>query len=138
MKKKLVVGGVILVCLVLLAGCTSRDWSHLDIEIVEYEKGHLALEKESVAIWEGEDIVVTVIFSTPVPCYLIKSVSARQRENKIEVDIKVEREEGACIECIGFQKITCRVKAPIFYSEINLELQLEIDGQRAITESLHL
>ena len=137
MKKKLIVGGVIWVCLVLLAGCASRDWSPLDIEIVGHEKGCLALEKESVfAIREEEDIVVTVIFSTPVPCYLIKSVSARQRENEIEVDIKVEREEGVCIECIGCQKITCRVKAPLFYPDINLELQLEIDGQKVVVQSL--
>ncbi len=136
MKKKLMVVGVIWVSLVLLTGCTSGDWSSLDTEIVEHEKRCLALEKESiVAIWEGEDIVVTAIFSTPVPCYLIKSVSARQRENKIEVDIKVEREEGVCIECIGCQKITCRVKAPLFYPDINLELQLEIDDQKVVVQS---
>jgi hypothetical protein len=59
---------------------------------------------------EGEDIIVTTVFSTSVPCYQIKSISAQEKEDKIEVKIKLEREEGACIECIGFQKITFRIK----------------------------
>ena len=54
---------------------------------------------------------------------------AREKEDKIEVKIKLEREAGACIECIGFQKITFRIKNPRLYPEINLELQVEVDGQ---------
>ncbi|MDI3542551.1 MAG: hypothetical protein PWP57_154 [Candidatus Atribacteria bacterium] len=130
MKNKLIVAGVILTCLVLLVGCGDENWKPLNVEIVNHEKGCLALEEESItALREGEDIIVTTVFSTSVPCYQIKSISAQEKEDKIEVKIKLEREEGACIECIGFQKIIFRIKNPLFYPEINLELQVEVDGQ---------
>ena len=67
---------------------------------------------------EGEDIVATTIFSTSVPCYQIRSISAREKEDKIEVKIKLEREAGACIECIGFQKITFRIKILAFIRKL--------------------
>lgn len=130
MKNKLIVAGVIFTCLVLLVGCGDEKWNPLDIEIVDHKKGCLALEEESItALREGEDIVATTIFSTSVPCYQIQSISAREKEDKIEVKIKLEREEGVCIECIGFQKITFRIKNPRLYPETNLELQAEVDGQ---------
>jgi len=130
MKNKLVMVGAIFACLVLLVGCANESWKSLDIEIVDHEKRCLASEKESIAKQrEGEDIIVTTVFSTPVPCYQIKSISARQKENKIEVKIKVEREEVVCTECVGFQKITFRIKAPRLYPKIDLESQVEIDGQ---------
>lgn len=138
MKNKLVMVGAAFTCLVLLTGCVNGSWNSLDVEIINHEKRCLASEKESIAKQrEGEDIVVTTVFSTPVPCYQIKPISARQKENKIEVKIKVEREEGVCIECTGFQKITYRIKAPLLYPEIDLESQVEIDGQiliQSITE----
>ncbi len=130
MKNKLVMVGTIFVCLVLLVRCADESWKSLDIEIVDHEMGCLALEEEYItALREGEDIVATTIFSTSVPCYQIQSISAREKEDKIEVKIKLEREEGVCIECIGFQKITFRIKNPRLYPEINLELQVEVDGQ---------
>lgn len=130
MKNKLVMIGAMFVCLILLVGCGDEKWNPLDVEIVDHETGCLALEEESITtLWEGEDIVATAIFSTSVPCYQIRSISAREKEDKIEVKIKLERKAGACIECIGFQKITFRIKNPRLYPEINLELQVEVDGQ---------
>jgi hypothetical protein len=57
MKNKLIVAGVILTCLVLLVGCVMKNWKPLNVEIVNHEKGCLALEEESITALRREKIL---------------------------------------------------------------------------------
>lgn len=116
----------------LLVGCSSQSNTSetLQVNIVEHTNDCFGSEEESTtAIWDDNDILVTTVVKTSVPCYAVKSIEAKQVESHIVVDISFERGEGICIECVGSQKLSYRILSPSV-EVTNLDVDIDIDGQK--------
>jgi hypothetical protein len=116
----------------LLVGCScqSNIEEPLQVSVVEHTNGCFSSEKEgTAAVWDGDDILATTIVQTPVPCYEVKSIEAKQVGNWIAVEISFQRKEEYCIECLGFQKLTYRILSPDV-EEINLGVAIEVNGKK--------